>query len=190
MQRAFELALRPPRPVILGLRMEGFTLGHVRLLLEHAPSSFNDSVLASEFPLAVFICAQPWRQSARDISKRWFLWLQWVWAFRCRKLNPFEQVSIWKSYLSESMQMPETKTRMGSTRDLGSHWFWRILACVMGTFGLSMDQALDMRCGDALCLWMSHAEVEEKVQLWTDADEELWQYAAEQDRLKFAEERN
>lgn len=184
MQDAFKLALdRTPRRC-LGLDLQPLTLGHLFLLQRfQSPFIQGGDVALGDVLLAAFICAQPHRNSGRDLDRWWTKhWLRfWVW--RSRKLNWAVQADEFDQYLSDNLPRLEY-WKKGDGKPAGSPYCFFLLAMAMARLHLNRDEALDMPVAELICLLASAAEVEGDVQLCSDDDMEFFEWAKDQDRLR------
>jgi hypothetical protein len=179
MSDVWHRALSPTRHVVLGLELSPLTLGHVFLLAK------LDSTLLCEderLPtlqdviLAAFICAQPWRESERDMQRWGFKWFMAWWGWKCRKASWGVEAQLFDSYLCDAKASPEIKAK-GELKDRVSPWYWRLLVLLMTQFHFARAQALDTEVAAANLLWITKGEMEDVLELEGKADLSLWEYA-------------
>lgn len=182
MTDAFKQALSPAKAKCLGLELKPLTLGHVRLLLrEDVAFVSGGSATLPDLVLAVFICSQDWKAAEKALSSWWDRPFFRLWGWYCRKLIFPQECRAFLDYFGASTSLPAIKTIVTASnagtasRDFASPFYFRLVARMIGTLGQSWERAHDTTVAEANCLWCSFAEIENKIQLWTPQELELFE---------------
>lgn len=184
MDRAFELSLDPPTYRVLCVRLERLTLGHILLIARlNRPLLNGASFDAVDLVWMVFICSMPWRKAERKMRAWWYRLLLTYWGKKTRKLglNIQEEAQLFAQYLEDSLPLPDFKFEMGQTKMLQSPWELRLLGAAMSRLHMTMDQALDTPAADIIALWTAVDEMDDKVDLWSETSNKLWEMAKQED---------
>jgi hypothetical protein len=187
MSDVWQRALDPTQRTVLGLTLQPLTLGHVFLLSKVDSALLDDTRESSlaDIVLAAFICAQPWRESDRDIGRRGFNWFMAWWGWRCRKLsrNPAllaAHAEALDTYLCESLEMPDWRGK-GELKSRAAPWWWRMIVVLTTQFGMSKAEAMDTTIAEANLLWLCKSEMEDSVSMTPQGERDLWDVAHERD---------
>lgn len=179
----FDSVFAPPEHVVLQVRLEPLSLGHLYLLHRYAPPFVVGGVPDPiHLVLGAFLCARPWRESEANLKKWWLAsWMKY-WGWRTRKLNLDDEAERFAEYLDEALAMPEIRANLSEapaasriTRE--SPFFFRIMALLMRRFHLPIAAALDIPVTYAISLITADAEMSGTVRLWDKDTEALWEYA-------------
>ena len=167
MRKWFDRALYVEPPVILGLRLRRFTLGHAWALDEvGSPYLLGESDTLTDLLIAVFICSQKPTEAKRDMSRWWARLYFYLWGLRCRKLSFVKERDRFLDYLTESMTAPEAiPPNAKDAKSLNAPFHWRLMAMLMVDFGMSKAEALEQDVGWAMCMWAVEGERQGKVEL-------------------------
>ena len=163
-------------PVVLGLRLSTFTLGHA-ILLHRLESPFvrEGDIVAESVAITARILSTPWRKSVRDLKSKtrkleFFIWSLFV----LRKADWQRESAMLQEwmYLKQETLKPEA-TGGGS---MSCPWPERLLILLTGA-GLPIDDALDLPVVDAERLSLTWAEAHGHAKVWGDPQERLRQIA-------------
>lgn len=185
MSDVWQRALSPTPHVVLGLPLQPLTLGHVFLLSKCDSALLDDdrSPNLQDIILAAFVCAQPWRDSERDMARRSFKWFCAWWGWKCRKANWQIEAKLFDAYLSEALAMPEFRPKGdGKLVDRQSPWFWRLAVLAMTAFPHSWAEAMDMGVARLNLLWLAKAEMDDQITIQSAASESFWDWCVARDK--------
>lgn len=115
---AFFEAARQSPPVVLGKQLQDFTLGHYLFLSEadspFLPQSTERVPAPLDLYLAAHICSGPVARQ-RALLKSHFSALRFrLWAWRCSRLNPLEELKKFAGYISTSFRWPKPEALGGA----------------------------------------------------------------------------
>ncbi len=194
MQQIFQNLFRSQIHSCLGARLEPLTLGHIFLLRGfNSPYILGGAVSIDHFLLAVFICCQRPAQATIALNKWWLPLVIRLWVRRRRKkyLSQLKaQAAAFDAYFEQGTEQARLKFDLRrETKDAQTPWEIRLLAWLMHKFHLSEAEALSMSLVKVNALWIALAEIEGKVELWSDQDQDFWEFARAMDRKKFGAEK-
>lgn len=163
-------------PVVLGLRLSTFTLGHA-ILLHRLESPFvrEGDVVAESVAITARVLSAPWRQSVRDLKARTRKLEFFIWSlFTLRKADWAKESAA----LSEFMQRREDKLQPAQSegQPLECPGPERVLL-VLTSIGLSEDTALDLPMADAERLVLTWMESQGHVKVLGENHERLKAHA-------------
>lgn len=169
MQDEFARALlSPPQPIIIGVRMQPFSLGH-RLLLEQIGSAF---AALDRFPLfddliaSAFICAHSWEENKRLRKSRFGRWMRLkIWGSLAGKFNiPLATIQF-TQYAQDALRPPyDQQEHAGGMRELGAPESARLYLFLRGR-GFSEAEAMDIPLTAAHWLYAAEMEIQGKIDL-------------------------
>lgn len=179
----------PPR--VLRLRLRPLTLGHVYLLnCVESPFVIEDvEVSESDFFIAVFICSQPWPEAQKSLNSGWLSWFVRIWKFFVRKKSMVRQLTRFQAYLTEGLRAPKFKRDL-ETDELQSPWFWRLTAFLLSEMSMTHDAAMNCRVWQANALYAAYAEMKHDLKLISQRDQDLWEFACQEDAKLEHQKRN
>lgn len=159
-------------PVILGLRLRPYTLGH-ELLLHKVESPF---VAGTEFgfadlAIAVLICSQDFHAARRSISSRWLNFFLWAWKLRMRRCNAFVDAGRFQEYRAAGRWFPEIEIPVTDAKSLTQPPEFRLASELMSKVHLSWDACMDFPLNRAHALFVALGEA--KGEIKTFHEEEL-----------------
>ena len=169
-------ATAPPTPVVLGLQLEPYSVGHA-LLLHRLGSPFisGGPVSMESLAEAVLVCAQPVEESLKTIRSRFKSILFFFWARKIRKLNGRDELEKFQLWIGSQSTAPEILIDpKEKSRSLSMPWPERIIVALLD-HGVSEESAIAMPVADAERLVLTHAELHGHVELWSDKMESAWQ---------------
>lgn len=182
-------AENPPR--VLRLRLRPLTLGHIYVLncVESPFVSEHGEITEADFFIAVFVCSQKWQDAERALNSRWLGSFVRVWKFFTRKKSMVRQLTRFQAYLSEGLRAPKFKNKLDA-EELESPWFWRLMAFLLSEMHLSESDSMDCRVWRANALYAAYAEMKHDLKLISQRDQDLWEYAAQEDAKLAQQKRN
>lgn len=168
-------------PIILGLRMDAFTVSHA-ILLHRMGSPFivGGQVDAESLVEAAIICSQPAMESVATMGSM-FRWVPlFLMKSRLKKANLLAECEKLKIWIEAQSDCPEILQKPGSKLKTPTMpWPERILVGLVG-IGFSETTVMQMPVLDAERFFLTNAELRGDVELWSDNQEALWRYAQEQ----------
>lgn len=181
-----------PEFLVLGLRLRPLSVGHLWLLndigsplLSGKQQSFRDVLVA------VFICSQDASESQKNLGAWWMPLLVKLWMFKCRKLDIVAEANTFSNYLGYWLEGPETKDVEGhESSSYGSPYVHRLIASCSSGLNMTPADALVMPVRTINFLLAALGEMRGTVKLWSQADQEFWEYAEEMDRKLAQQSKN
>jgi len=173
-------AASPATPTVLGLRMEPFTVGHAILLHRlDSPFVIGGEITSSSLVEAVLVCSQSAVESVKTMASP-FRWLPLrLMRSRVQRSNLVQECEAMKSWIESQTDCPEVLQKPGCRAKRPTMpWPERLLVGLVD-IGFSESTVIQMRVADAERLYLTRAEMNGDVELWSDRDEELWRYAQE-----------
>ena len=166
----------PPAPVVLGVRLVPYTVGHAILLQRlRSPYVLGGEISSNDLAEAVLVCSQPPLESIRSIKSIWRDLFLWLWGKRIKRMNLMVESDKFQLWLKEQSTAPEVLMEAGTkSKRPAMPWTERVLVGCLN-IGIGPDDAVRMPLGDAERLVLAHAEMMGQVQLWDDQSEALWQ---------------
>lgn len=169
-------------PVVLGLRLQPYTLGHA-ILLHKLESSLVRSAQITEEDLAIaaYVVSTPWRKSAANL-RSWSRRLEfWLWAkLKFRGVDWAKECATLTAWMAGDRDNLRPMTS-GATKRLSCPAPERALLLLTGA-GVSVDDALDLPVHDAERLALTWAEARGYCEVWGDWHDNA--KAAAQDHAK------
>jgi hypothetical protein len=164
-------------PMVLGIRMAPFTVGHA-ILLHRMGSPFvvGGDATAQDLVEAAVICSQEPRESIKAMRSI----IGWIplrlMRSRVTKANLAAECATMQQWLTDQSDCPEVLQTPGvKSKQAAMPWPERILVGLV-SIGFNEQDVLSMPVIDAERLFLTHAEMEGKVELWGDKQEALWRY--------------
>lgn len=166
----------PPAPVVLGVRLVPYTVGHAILLQRlRSPYVLGGEITSSDLAEAVLVCSQAPLESIKSIKSIWKDLALWLWGKRIQRMNLLAESDKFQLWLKEQSTAPEVLMEAGAkSKKPAMPWPERVLVGCLN-IGIGSDDAIKMPLGDAERLILAHAEMMGQVQLWDDQSEALWQ---------------
>lgn len=166
-------------PKVLGVRLREFCVGHALALhrLDNPVISGGD-VTVPDLIEAVTICSQSPIEAVKTINSPFRLLLIKLWSFRIRKMNLVVEMLKFEKWIQSSIDAPEVLSSGDKKpKRLVMPWIERLVIAILN-LGISEETALNMSVSDAERFVMAHAEMHGQVELWSDEQNALWEYAA------------
>lgn len=171
------IATAPPCPIVMGLRLVPFSVGHSLVLHRlQSPLVVGGEVGRPELMQAVLICSQPIRESLKTMRSPLRGIAVRFWTRKTIKLSFEVEFEKWNNWMAGQSTAPEILTKPGVKKALSMPWPERMMACCL-ELGLSEETVLSMPIGDAERLVLARAETHGEVELWSAKDEALWRWA-------------
>ena len=166
----------PPAPVVLGVRLVPYTVGHAILLQRlRSPYVLGGEISSSDLAEAVLVCSQSPLESIKSIKSIWKDLAIWLWGKRIQRMNLLAESDKFQLWLKEQSTAPEVLIEAGTkSKRPAMPWPERVLVGCLH-IGIGSDDAVKMPLGDAERLILAHAEMMGQVQLWDDQSEAVWQ---------------
>lgn len=166
----------PPAPVVLGVRLVPYTVGHAILLQRlRSPYVLGGEITSSDLAEAVLVCSQSPLESIKSIKSIWKDLALWLWGKRIQRMNLLAESDKFQLWLKEQSTAPEVLMEAGTkSKKPAMPWTERVLVGCLN-IGIGPDDAVKMPLGDAERLILAHAEMMGQVQLWDDQSEAAWQ---------------
>lgn len=163
----FAKALNVEPPLVFGVRLVPMTLGHCFALARiGSPYITGTDEKPLDAMLSAFILCQNPQEGLRGLEKWWAKSYFYLWGWRCRKMNLGDERRRLHEFIQASLTPPDTlPMRREELRELGAPFHWRLLAMLMADFHMSMDDAMKVETGFALCLWAVEGERQGKINL-------------------------
>ena len=163
-------------PVVLGLRLSTFTLGHA-ILLHRLESPFVRTAVLTADSVAITarVLSTPWRQSVRDLKSSTRKLEFFVWGlFALRKADWSKEAERLAEYMQRRDDKLQPATSEGAPLECPGPE--RILL-VLTSIGLSEDTALDLPMADAERLVLTWMESQGHVKVLGENHERLKAHA-------------
>lgn len=158
--------LSPPQPVIIGVRMRPFTLGH-SALLHQIDSAFVNGTFPhfAELLAAALICAHTWEENRRMGRIRRLLTM-WVWGRLAGKFDVPNATIAMFQHIRSGDEYPETEPpeKPEAVRELAAPPVTRIYTFLRAS-GFSESEAWNMPLNAANWMHASVMEEEGKITL-------------------------
>lgn len=166
----------PPAPVVLGVGLVPYTVGHAILLQRlRSPYVLGGEITSSDLAEAVLVCSQSPLESIKSIKSIWRDLALWIWGKRIQRMNLMVESDKFQLWLKEQSTAPEVLMEAGSkSKRPAMPWPEQVLVGCLN-IGIGPDDAIKMPIGDAERLILAHAEMMGQVQLWDDQSEAIWQ---------------
>jgi hypothetical protein len=175
-------ATAKPCPVVMGLRLLPYSVGHSLLLHRiGSPLVIGGEVSRADLMEAVMVCSQSVTESVKAMRSPLRKVVLWLWARRTRGLSFEVEFNKWSEWMAGQSTAPEILSKPGKSRELAMPWPERMLACCL-EIGLSEATVLAMPIGDAERLVLARAETHGDVELWSPKEEALWRWVQENDK--------
>jgi len=178
-------ATSKPCPIVMGLRLVPFSVGHA-LLLHRMDSPFvcGGSPSAQDLVEMAVVCSQPIYESVKTM-RSWLRWLPLrIMRQKIKKADLIKECQSVQEWIANQSDCPEVLRRPGSgQRSATMPWPERIL---VGLVSIGFDEitVINMPVIDAERLFLTHAEMNGQVELWSNEQDALWRYAQEHQTIR------
>ena len=105
----------PPAPVVLGVRLVPYTVGHAILLQRlRSPYVLGGEISSNDLAEAVLVCSQSPLESIRSIKSVWRDLFLWLWSKRIQRMNLMVESDKFQLWLKEQSTAPEVLMEAGT----------------------------------------------------------------------------
>lgn len=164
----------PRNPKVLGVRLVSYTIGHAIILQRlKSPYVFGGMISPTDLAEAVVVCSQHPLESIKAIKSPLKTFAFWFWGMKIRKMDLIEESNVFQEWLSAQSTAPEVLMEAGHKKRLAIPWPERLLIA-LSDLGIDGNDAIQMPIGDAERLVLAHAEMNGKIDLWSDEYESMY----------------
>jgi hypothetical protein len=172
-----------PEPVrLLGQWLRPYSVGHEILLQRHenvfrSGAAADDLTIRIHLFMGVFLCCQTWAENMAatqddSIHKKILKWQK-----RCGKFSLIEKSEVFAKYISAGWPLmfassPVKQKHSRPTPTPGAPLLAMLQLFQLRRLGLSVNDAMDMPISNAWNLFLTHAEQEGAVRIYSQADKE------------------
>ena len=178
-------ATAKPCPIVIGLRMVPFTVGHA-ILLHRLGSPFvtGGKASANDLVEAVVVCSQSADESVKAMASV-FRWVPLrLMRQKVRKSDLAKECRALQEWIGDKSDCPEVLRQPGSrSRPAAMPWPERLLVGLVN-IGFSEQTVLNMPVTDAERFFLTNAELQGQVELWSNEHDALWHYAHDQETIR------
>ena len=178
-------ATSKPCPIVMGLRLVPFSVGHALLLHRMgSPFVYGGNASAQDLVEVAVVCSQPIYESVKTMrsSLRW-LPLR-IMRQKVKQADLLKESKAVQKWIEDQSDCPEVLRRPGSgQRSATMPWPERILVGLVN-IGFDETTVINMPVIDAERLFLTHAEMNGQVELWSNEQDALWRYAQEQSTIR------
>lgn len=178
-------ATSKPCPIVMGLRLVPFSVGHALLLHRMgSPFVYGGNASAQDLVEVAVVCSQPIYESVKTM-RSWLRWLPLrIMRQKVKKANLLKESKAVQKWIEDQSDCPEVLRRPGSgQRSATMPWPERILVGLVN-IGFDETTVINMPVIDAERLFLTHAEMNGQVELWSNEQDALWRYAQEQSTIR------
>lgn len=178
-------ATAKPCPVVLGLRMVPFTVGHAVMLHRMgSPFVLGGQVDANHLIEACIICSQSAEESLKTMASA-FRWLPLrLMRRKVAKADLLKECETMQEWVAAQSDCPEVLREPGGRgKKPAMPWPERILVGLIN-IGFSEKTVMTMPVVDAERFFLTHAEMQGQIELWDDQQDALWRYAQEHSTIR------
>lgn len=163
----------PPRVRCLGVDLLPFSLGHLLTLRFIGSSFITSQPLPVDLAATAFVCSHTWEQNQKRLRTpaRSAFTLS-LWGLMTRKMSKKEASEVLHRYISEQLELPETKRAKGSgggVKYLLSEWETRLFSHLR-MLGYNDSEALNMPIALAHILFVAQLEKDDAMTFKTRHD--------------------
>jgi hypothetical protein len=178
-------ATSKPCPIVMGLRLVPFSVGHALLLHRMgSPFVYGGNASAQDLVEVAVVCSQPIYESVKTM-RSWLRWLPLrIMRQKVKQADLLKESKAVQKWIEDQSDCPEVLRSPGSgQRAATMPWPERIL---VGLVSIGFDEitVINMPVIDAERLFLTHAEMNGQVELWSNEQDALWRYAQEQSTIR------
>jgi len=178
-------ATAKPCPIVMGLRLVPFTVGHA-ILLHRLGSPFVTGGRASANDLveAVVVCSQSAEESIKTMASV-FRWLPLrLMRKKVSKSDIVKECHTLQEWIGDKSDCPEVLRQPGAgSREAAMPWPERLLVGLID-IGFTEETVLNMPVTDAERFFLTNAEMHGQVELWNDKNDALWRLGQERETVR------
>jgi len=178
-------ATAKPCPIVMGLRLVPFTVGHAILLHRlRSPFVIGGRATANDLLEAVVVCSQSAEESVKTMASV-FRWVPLrLMRQKVSKSDIVKECHTLQEWISDKSDCPEVLRQPGAgSREAAMPWPERLLVGLID-IGFTEETVLNMPVTDAERFFLTNAEMHGHVELWNDKNDALWRYAQEQETVR------
>lgn len=178
-------ATAKPCPIVMGLRLVPFSVGHALLLHRMgSPFVYGGNASAQDLVEVAVVCSQPIYESVKTM-RSWLRWLPLrIMRQKVKQADLLKESKAVQKWIEDQSDCPEVLRRPGSgQRSATMPWPERILVGLVN-IGFNETTVINMPVIDAERLFLTHAEMNGQVELWSNEQDALWRYAQEQSTIR------
>jgi hypothetical protein len=178
-------ATSKPCPIVMGLRLVPFSVGHALLLHRMgSPFVYGGNASAQDLVEVAIVCSQPIYESVKTM-RSWLRWLPLrIMRQKVKQADLLKESKAVQKWIEDQSDCPEVLRSPGSgQRSATMPWPERILVGLVN-IGFDETTVINMPVIDAERLFLTHAEMNGQVELWSNEQDALWRYAQEQSTIR------
>jgi hypothetical protein len=178
-------ATSKPCPIVMGLRLVPFSVGHALLLHRMgSPFVYGGNASAQDLVEVAVVCSQPIYESVKTM-RSWLRWLPLrIMRQKVKQADLLKESKAVQKWIEDQSDCPEVLRSPGSgQRAATMPWPERILVGLVN-IGFDETTVINMPVIDAERLFLTHAEMNGQVELWSNEQDALWRYAQEQSTIR------
>ena len=172
-------------PMVIGLRMVPFTVGHA-ILLHRLGSPFvtGGRATAKDLVEAVVVCSQSAEESIKTMASV-FRWVPLrLMRKKVSKSDIVKECHTLQEWIGDKSDCPEVLRQPGAgSREAAMPWPERLLVGLVD-IGFTEQTVLNMPVSDAERFFLTNAEMHGQVELWNDKNEALWRLGQERETVR------
>lgn len=180
-ERAYLEQCYPERVIVLGQRLEPFSLGHLKILLSQQNKFITGGIPTfADLIFGVWVCCQTYQEAMTGMEDPRMERKLVKWGRRVKKANFADAVGVFSRYIQRSCKGPDTD-KSGKGRAPGSPAVQRVQLILLGELGHTLDQAMNKPWGEALwdvCAW---SEMRGGTKIFGSDEEQMFELA---DRMR------
>lgn len=169
----------------MGLRLVPFSVGHALLLHRMgSPFVYGGNASAQDLVEVAIVCSQPIYESVKTM-RSWLRWLPLrIMRQKVKQADLLKESKAVQKWIEDQSDCPEVLRSSGSgQRAATMPWPERILVGLVN-IGFDETTVINMPVIDAERLFLTHAEMNGQVELWSNEQDALWRYAQEQSTIR------
>jgi len=178
-------ATAKPCPMVIGLRMVPFTVGHA-ILLHRLGSPFvtGGRATANDLVEAVVVCSQSAEESVKTMASM-FRWVPLrLMRQKVSKSDLVKECQTLQEWIGDKSDCPEVLRQPGAgSREAAMPWPERLLVGLVD-IGFTEETVLNMPVTDAERFFLTNAEMHGQVELWNDKNDALWRLGQERETVR------
>lgn len=178
-------ATSKPCPIVMGLRLVPFSVGHALLLHRMgSPFVYGGNASAQDLVEVAVVCSQPIYESVKTM-RSWLRWLPLrIMRQKVKQADLLKESKAVQKWIEDQSDCPEVLRSPGSRQRAATMpWPERILVGLVN-IGFDETTVMNMPVIDAERLFLTHAEMNGQVELWSNEQDALWRYAQEQSTIR------
>ena len=174
-------ATSKPCPIVMGLRLVPFTVGHA-LLLHRLRSPFvtGGETSANDLIEAVIVCSQSAQESVKAMGSMFRSVPLRMMRHKVSQADLLKECQVINEWIGDKSDCPEVLRQPGAGfKEAAMPWPERLLVGLID-IGFTEQTVLNMPVADAERFFLTNAEMNGHVELWNDKNDALWRMAQQQ----------